>query len=171
MARPRKAKPKAQLSGKPVAAPSPLYEVEIIPAAAAVYAKLYQNMKDAEGRGAQVSAHHTTFRMVQEAIKTIIPSNPIDKAYGLSGPLSSFFRIKKGRLRICWAANSETRKVTILFISETLRKEGDVNDPYNLFTKLVMSGAFEKFLAPTLGLPKPPKSFAAAIGSERHQIQ
>jgi mRNA-degrading endonuclease RelE of RelBE toxin-antitoxin system len=171
VARPRKPKPKAQLSGKPVAAPSALYEVEIIPAAAAVYAKLYKNMKDAEARGEQASAHHTTFRMVQEAIKTIIPRNPIDKTYGLSGPLSSFFRIKKGRMRICWAANSQTKRVTILFISETMRKEGDANDPYNIFTKLVMSGAFEKFLAPTLGIPTPPKSFAVAVGSGIHQIQ
>lgn len=171
MAKPRKPKAKAQSSEKPVVAPSLPYEVEIIPSAAAVYSKLYQNMKDAEARGEQSSAHHTAFRMVQEAIKTIIPRNPIDKAYGLSGPLSSFFRIKKGRMRICWAANSETRKVTILFISETLRKQGDANDPYNIFTKLVMSGAFEKFLAPSLGLPKPPRDFAAAIGGNIAQIQ
>jgi mRNA-degrading endonuclease RelE of RelBE toxin-antitoxin system len=148
VARPRKGKPKSQPPPKSVSAPSAPYEVEIVPTAAAVYTKLHQNMKNAEAKGEQNSAHHTTFRMVQEAIKTIIPRNPIDKNYGLSGPLSGYFRIKKGRMRICWAANSVTRKVTILFISETLRKEGDANDPYNIFTRLVMSGAFEKFLAP-----------------------
>jgi len=45
----------------------------------------------------------------------------------------------------CWAANSATRKVTTLFISETLRKEGDPQDPYNIFTKRVLSGEFQKF--------------------------
>jgi mRNA-degrading endonuclease RelE of RelBE toxin-antitoxin system len=147
MAKPRKKQRKAQPSEqKPMAAPSALYEVEMVPSAEAVYKKLYQNMKDAEARGEESSSHHTTFRMVQEAIKTIIPRNPIDRSYGLSGPLSKYFRIKKGRMRICWAANSATRRVTILFISETMRKEGDASDPYNIFTKRVMSGEFQKFL-------------------------
>jgi len=170
MAKSRKTHRKAQPSKqKPVAAPSALYEVEMIPAAENVYKKLYQNMKDAEARGEESSSHHTTFRMVQEAIKTIIPRNPIDRSYGLSGPLSNYFRIKKGRMRICWAANSTTRKVTILFISETMRKEGDANDPYNIFTKLVMSGKFQQFLSPSWGIPQPPRSFTATAGA--HQIQ
>jgi hypothetical protein len=122
------------------------YEIEMVPSAEAVYRTLFQNMQDAEARGEKSSSHHTTFRMVQEVIKTIIPRNPIDRSYGLSGPLSKYFRIKKGRMRICWAANSAARKVTILFISETMRKEGDASDPYNIFTKRVVSGEFQKFL-------------------------
>jgi mRNA-degrading endonuclease RelE of RelBE toxin-antitoxin system len=122
------------------------YEIEMVPSAEALYRKLFQNMQDAEARGERSSSHYTKFRMVQEVIKTIIPRNPIDRSYGLSGPLSKYFRIKKGRMRICWAANSARRKITILFISETMRKEGDASDPYNIFTKRVMSGEFQKFL-------------------------
>jgi mRNA-degrading endonuclease RelE of RelBE toxin-antitoxin system len=139
----RKAKAPEQKPATTVLAP---YEIEMVPSAEAVYRKLFQNMQDAEARGEKSSSHHTTFRMVQEVIKTIIPRNPIDRSYGLSGPLSKYFRIKKGRMRICWAADSAARKVTILFISETMRKEGDANDPYNIFTKRVMSGEFQKFL-------------------------
>lgn len=130
---------------KPTTAVLAPYKIEMVPSAEAVYRKLFQNMQDAEARGENSSSHHTTFRMVQEVIKTIIPRNPIDRSYGLSGPLSKYFRIKKGRMRICWAANSAARKVTILFISETMRKEGDASDPYNIFTKRVMSGEFQKF--------------------------
>lgn len=140
----------------------------MIPSAEAVYAKLFKNMKDAEARGDTASSHHTKFRMVQDAIKNIIPRNPIDKSYGLSGPLSDYFRIKKGRMRICWAASSANRKVTILFISETMRKEGDANDPYEIFTKLALSGEFDKFIG-KMGLPIPPRAFAAAVGSIRIQ--
>jgi len=139
----RKAKAPEQKLATTVLAP---YEIEMVPSAEAVYRKLFQNMQDAEARGEKSSSHHTTFRMVQEVIKTIIPRNPIDRSYGLSGPLSKYFRIKKGRMRICWAADSAARKATILFISETMRKEGDANDPYNIFTKRVMSGEFQKFL-------------------------
>jgi mRNA-degrading endonuclease RelE of RelBE toxin-antitoxin system len=131
---------------KPAVSALAPYEIEMVPSAEAVYRKLFQNMQDAEARGEKSSSHHTTFRMVQEVIKTIIPRNPIDRSYGLSGPLSKYFRIKKGRMRICWAANSARRKITILFISETMRKEGDASDPYNIFTKRVMSGEFQKFL-------------------------
>lgn len=148
MAKPHKRPRKKQASEqKPVVIVAPAtYLVEMVPSAEAVYRKLYQNMQDAEARGEKSSSHHTTFRMVQEVIKTIIPRNPIDRSYGLSGPLSKYFRIKKGRMRICWAANSAARKVTILFISETMRKEGDASDPYNIFPKRVMSGEFQKFL-------------------------
>jgi len=166
MSKPRKGRRKSELKkNRPVAPSSAPYEVEMIPSAEAVYRTLFQNMKDAEARGEQASHHHTKFRMVQEAIKTFIPRNPIDKSFGLSGPLSNYFRIKKGRMRICWAASSEKRKVTILFISETLRKEGDQNDPYVIFTKMAMSGDFDKFLG-SMGLPTPPRSsFAAVAGS------
>lgn len=130
------------------------YDVGLTETAASVYESLHQKMIDAEARGEHSSSHHTTFHMVQEAVKVTIPRDPINKRYGLSGPLSRFFRLKKGRLRICWAANSKTRKVVILFISETLRKEGDVNDPYNIFTKLVMSGKYDGVLS-DLGLKSP----------------
>jgi mRNA-degrading endonuclease RelE of RelBE toxin-antitoxin system len=147
MAKPRKKRRKTQEpEQKPATVVLAPYEIEMVPSAEAVYRKLFQNMQDAEARGEKSSSHHTTFRMVQEVIKTIIPRNPIDRSYGLSGPLSKYFRIKKGRMRICWAANSAARKVTILFISETMRKEGDASDPYNIFTKRVMSGEFQKFL-------------------------
>ena len=84
--------------------------------------------------------------MVEQTIKNVIPRDPLNRSYGLAGPLSRFFRIKKGRFRICWAASSEKKKVVILFISETLRKQGDANDPYNIFTRMVMSGKFDELL-------------------------
>jgi hypothetical protein len=168
MSKPRKGRRKKESKKEePVASSTAPYEVEIIPAALAVYRKLFQNMRDAEARGERSSSHHTTFRMVQDAIKNQIPRNPIDRSFGLAGPLSSFFRVKKGRMRICWAASSATRRVTILFISETLRKDGDANDPYVIFTKLALSGGFDKFLG-SLGLP-PPRALAASAGG--YQLQ
>lgn len=137
------------------------YDVELSDSAAAVYSALYKKMEEAEARGDGSSNHHTVFRMVEDVIKNFIPRDPINKKYGLSGPLSSFFRIKKGRYRICWAASSEKRKVIVLFISETLRKEGDANDPYNIFTKLVMSGKFDDVLSRLAGAA-PPRDFPIA---------
>src|ERR1700722_9384803 len=123
---------KRQRTGKSTATNPPRalvapYEVFFSDAAAKVYASLHRKMADAEARGETSSAHHTKFRMVEEVIKKVIPFDPLNKRFGLSGPLSRFFRIKKGRHRICWAASSENRIVCILFISETLRKEGDVD--------------------------------------------
>jgi mRNA-degrading endonuclease RelE of RelBE toxin-antitoxin system len=137
------------------------YDVGFSNTAADIYGRLHKSMMDAEARGDTSSNHHTVFRMVEDTIKNVIPRDPINKKYGLSGPLSRFFRIKKGRHRICWAVSSEKRKVIILFISETLRKEGDVNDPYNIFTKLVMSGKFDDVLSQLAGAA-PPRNFPAA---------
>jgi mRNA-degrading endonuclease RelE of RelBE toxin-antitoxin system len=140
---PQKAIPEKTKAAGSSSAP---YDVEFSEQAFKVYQNLQQRMQDAEKRGESCSSHHTVFRMVEDAIKNFIPRHPIDKNYGLTGPLSKFFRIKKGRHRICWAASSEHRKVCILFISETMRKAGDANDPYKVFQKLVESGHFDHLL-------------------------
>lgn len=141
---------KSPKAAQPIALPAP-YEVLFAESAARIYEALHRNMVEAEARGETSSSHHTVFRMIQETVKVTIPRDPVNRRYGLSGPLSRFFRIKKGRYRICWAANSHARKVCILFISETLRKEGDASDPYNIFTKLVTSGKYDSILS-DLGL-------------------
>jgi len=92
--------------------------------------------------------------MVEEIVTKIIPHDPFARTRALSGKLSNFFRIKTGRVRVCYAGSSEHRKIIVLYISETPRKEGDVNDPYAIFTKMVMSGRFDKAIA-NLGI-KPP---------------
>jgi mRNA-degrading endonuclease RelE of RelBE toxin-antitoxin system len=92
--------------------------------------------------------------MVRDALKNFIPRNPIDRRYALAGDLSNIFRLQKGRMRITWIASSRQRKVCILFVSETLRKAGDTNDPYAIFARLVMSGQYNEFFQ-MLGV-KPP---------------
>ena len=125
--------------------PSPLpYTVEMTASAESVYADLYRKAKAAEASGHPGNAHSTTFNMVREAIKTIIPNDPLNKRYALRGKLSNIFRLRKGRLRICWIASSQMRRICILFIAQTLRKEGDANDPYVKFQNLLESGLFDE---------------------------
>jgi mRNA-degrading endonuclease RelE of RelBE toxin-antitoxin system len=115
--------------------------------AEAVYYDLYKKAKAAQKRGDYASSHCTVFNMLREAVRQMIPSDPLNKKYALSGHLSNIFRIKKGRYRICWIASSQLRRVCILYISESLRKEGDVNDPYKIFAQAVMSGQFNDIFA------------------------
>jgi toxin YhaV len=147
---PRRAEP-AVLEQAP--APPP-FQVFLTDAAKAVYAELYRKSRAAEERGDAANTACTTFRMVQEAIKVIIPQNPLDRRHALSGALANIFRLKKGRYRICWICSSRHRTIFILFISESLRKEGDVNDPYRVFTKLVMTGEFDSIFD-QLGVRRP----------------
>ena len=123
--------------------PAP-YSIEMTASAEAVYADLYRKAKAAEANGHPESAHCTTFNMVREAVKTIIPNDPLNKRYALRGKLSNIFRLRKGRLRICWIASSHSRRICILFIAQTLRKEGDSNDPYVIFQNLLESGRFDE---------------------------
>jgi mRNA-degrading endonuclease RelE of RelBE toxin-antitoxin system len=126
---------------------SPLpYTVEMTASAEAVYMDLYRKAKAAEAEGRHESAHCTTFNMVREAVKTIIPNDPLNKRYALRGKLSNIFRLRKGRLRICWIASSQARRICILFIAQTLRKEGDPHDPYILFQNLLESGRFDEVM-------------------------
>jgi mRNA-degrading endonuclease RelE of RelBE toxin-antitoxin system len=130
---------------KEPSAPLP-YTVEMTASAEEVYKDLYRKAKVAADLGHPESVHCTKFRMIQEAVKTIIPRDPINRDFALRGSLSNIFRLRKGRMRIMWIASSERRRVCILFISETLRKEGDANDPYERFKKLYLAGAFNEAL-------------------------
>lgn len=146
MAKPRGRK-KRQSEKPPVTPPaqaSAPYAVDMTESARQVYVNMYRLAREAEQRGDYASSHGTTFSMVREAVKKIIPSDPLNKRYALADELSNIFRIHKGRLRICWIASSKHRRVLILFISETLRKAGDVNDPYRIFTRMVMTGQFDE---------------------------
>jgi mRNA-degrading endonuclease RelE of RelBE toxin-antitoxin system len=122
------------------------YTVEMTASAEAVYADLYRKAKAAENSGHLESSHCTTFNMVSEAIKKIIPTDPLNKRYALRGKLSNIFRLRKGRLRICWIVSSQMRRICILFIAQTLRKEGDANDPYVIFQNLLESGLFDEVM-------------------------
>jgi mRNA-degrading endonuclease RelE of RelBE toxin-antitoxin system len=135
------------------ASPSP-YKVDMTASAEKVYVDLYSKCKTAQDLGHPESAHCTTFHMVQEAIKKLIPHDPINKRHALRGHLSNIFRLRKGRLRITWIASSTMRRVCILFISETLRKEGDPNDPYEIFKSQFDSGLFDEALQ-KLGVSRP----------------
>lgn len=124
----------------------PPYTIEMTASAEAVYVDLYRKAKAAEANGHPESAHCTTFNMVKEAVKTIIPNDPLNKRYALRGKLSNIFRLRKGRLRICWIASSKVRRICILFIAQTLRKDGDANDPYVIFQNLLESGLFDEVM-------------------------
>lgn len=79
------------------------------------------------------------------------------KPYALRNDFSNIFRIQKGQLRTCWIASSKMRRVCILFISETLRKAGDANDPYRVFAKLMVSGELDEHFQ-QLGLRRSPQN-------------
>jgi mRNA-degrading endonuclease RelE of RelBE toxin-antitoxin system len=122
------------------------YIVDMTATAECVYVDLYRKCKAAENLGHPESAHCTAFHMVREAVKKIIPHDPMNKRYALRGHLSNIFRLRKGRLRIAWIASSKMRRICILFISETVRKEGDPNDPYEIFQGQLESGIFDDAL-------------------------
>lgn len=135
------------------------YEVDLTASAEAIYVAMARAAKAAEASGNYASAHCTTFNMVREAVKRIIPNDPINKRYALRGDLANIFRLRKGRMRICWIASSSMRRVCILFISESLRKEGDASDPYVIFTNLLESGVFDQIIAKygVRGIPRKDK--------------
>ena len=134
---------RAMQAAKPAAPALPFpkpFTIEMTEPAEAVYRDLHQRSSDAESRGEHQNQHCTTFRMVKHAIRTLIPANPTSKAYALHGPFANFFRIAKGRLRIVWAVSLTHRAILIIYISNTLRKEGDAQDPYEVLGRYAKAG-------------------------------
>lgn len=132
------------------------YTVELTPTAQKTYEEIHSEAQACIATGDTSNAKITTLRMVDDAIDNIIPHDPFHVRNSLSGPLSNIFRVKKGRLRIYYAASSKNKKIVILYISQTLRKAGDVNDPYSIFTRLVMTGRFDQVFT-RLGVRIPPR--------------
>lgn len=132
------------------------YKIEMSESAAGAYAAYFDRAETARARGEVASYHITALNMIDEVIEKVIPRDPFNRRYALTGKLSRIFRMQKGRMRIAWIGSSERRKIYVLFISETARKSGDVNDPYRLLTNMLLSGEFEAIFE-ELGL-KPPSA-------------
>jgi hypothetical protein len=130
--------------------------------AQAAYAGYFDKAETAKARGDYASAHITALNMIDEVIEKIVPRDPFNKRYALTGRLSRIFRMQKGRLRVTWIGSSQQRVIYVLFISETLRKAGDVNDPYRLLTNMVLSGEFDQ-LFEELGLKRPSSIRAQSV--------
>ena len=141
------------------------YAVEMTETAEKTYRRLYEEAQECIEAGQTSNSKVTRFKMVEEAIDKLIPSDPFCPERSLSGPLSNIFRISKGRLRIFYIGSSKARRIIILFISERLRKQGDVNDPYSLFSRLVLSGKYND-LFEKLGVRPPDKRMSVS-----HSIQ
>lgn len=156
---------KKTLPPKPPTSSRLPYGVDLTATAEEVYKTLARRAKACEAASDYANAHCTTFNMVKDAITRIIPNDPLNKTYALRGDLSNIFRLRKGRLRICWIASSQMRRICILFISETLRKEGDANDPYAIFQSLLESGMFDEVIRKfgVRGIPRHPE--------RSHQLQ
>lgn len=130
------------------------YEVELTATAEATFSKLYLEAKECIESGDESNSKVKLYRMVEELLIKIIPQDPFSTSRSLSGRLSNFFRVKKGRIRVCYVGSSKQKKIYVLYISETLRKDGDKNDPYAIFTRMVMSGKFDDTIA-KLGVRPP----------------
>lgn len=85
------------------------------------------------------------FRL-RKATKQIIPEDPDKPEYRLKGELRKFRRYKQGlaRYRLIYFFSSQPPIIVYLYINDEkhLRKEGDKNDPYSEFTRLVKRGVF-----------------------------
>jgi mRNA-degrading endonuclease RelE of RelBE toxin-antitoxin system len=129
------------------------YTVELTQIAAKVYEKISREAQACLAAGDTTNAEAKQLRILDEVLNKIIPHAPFDPSRALSGSLSNIFRVKKGRLRVCYAGASKQRRIIVLFIADTPRKEGDRSDPYSVFEKLIQSGAFDEFFE-DLGQPR-----------------
>lgn len=128
--------------------------MELTPSAEAVYMRICTEAEPHITKGNTSHPKVKLLRIIDECIDRLIPHEPFSADRRLAGALSHIYRVKKGRFRICYSGMPGTETLTVLFISETLRKEGDQQDPYRIFTKMVMSGSFDGVFE-KLGLRRP----------------
>ncbi|MCH9628015.1 MAG: Ribonuclease toxin YhaV [Chlamydiales bacterium] len=81
---------------------------------------------------------------LRDAAFHTIPKDPNRKDYQLHGDLKKYRRYKQGlqRYRLFFTFSSKPPVILYLYINDknSLRKEGDKNDPYKIFAKLVNQG-------------------------------
>jgi mRNA-degrading endonuclease RelE of RelBE toxin-antitoxin system len=131
----------------------PDYSVVLTPTAERIYRKIHADAEACIDSGDTSNAKVKLLRAVDDAIDNVIPHDPLSVGNALSGSLSNIFRVKKGRMRVYYAASSKEHRIVILYISESLRKAGDAHDPYSVFARLVLQGRFDEVFA-SLGVRK-----------------
>ena len=131
-------------------------KVELSSTAEKTYRQLVERARNHIERGELEHSHVKALRLVDECLDTIIPHDPFSKDRALTGSLANIFRVKKGRVRICYVGSSRVYEIKVLYISETLRKDGDKRDAYKLFSRMVMSGECDHIFD-TLGIKRPPR--------------
>jgi toxin YhaV len=81
---------------------------------------------------------------LKNATMEVIPQDPDKNEYQLHGNLKKYRRYKKGlqRYRLFFTFSSKPPIILYLYVNDksSLRKEGDKNDPYEIFSKLVDQG-------------------------------
>lgn len=89
------------------------YTVELTEGAEQTYLKFVAEADGSIARGDRSNARVKRLRLVDGAINRIIPADPFNPRRALGHPLSNIFRVKKGRLRICYVGSSELRRIVI----------------------------------------------------------
>jgi hypothetical protein len=116
------------------------YEINLTASAKAAYLELRQRARAAEARNDLADPNISAFHFVDHAIRHVIPNTPENTRFALHEPLTAMFRIKKGRIRIMWVANTDLRSVVIVFISNTPCKDADDAQKYATLNRLAKAG-------------------------------
>lgn len=132
-------------------------KVELSATAEEVYRRIFEEASEKLKAGDSSHPKVKLLRMVDDCLDNIIPHDPFNPQRSLRGALANLFRVKKGRLRICYTGSSAVLKIIVLYIAETPRKEGDKNDPYEIFTQMVMSGKYDHVFD-KLGVRRPTRN-------------
>ena len=90
---------------------------------------------------------HETVKLakrVYDATLDIIPQDPNHPSYRLHNELRKYRRYKQGlaRYRLFFAFSTAPKIILYLYLNDkgSLRKEGDKNDPYQIFARFVSQG-------------------------------
>ena len=149
----------AQVKAEAPRASAAPYDVNFTASAEAVYVEMRKRAEAAEARGDGSNAHCTAFRMVDEAIRKIIPSDPTNPKYRLHAPLDGMYRISNGRMRIVWIVHDTRRALLVMYIfSEEMRKDGDVKDPYAILNAMAKAGYLKSIAEEWRKAMQPPNS-------------
>jgi toxin YhaV len=92
---------------------------------------------------------HPTVKLaaaVHRLVTQVVPQDPNRPEFQLKGDLAQYRRAKQHglppRYRLFWVFSSSERVIIFLYLNDetTLRKEGDQNDPYEIFARMVRRG-------------------------------
>jgi toxin YhaV len=98
--------------------------------------------------GYEAARSHSAFKLLEAVmlgIKEKITSDPFASYFALTGELRKYKRLKKmglpDRYRLFFKVDNQKKAIVILWLGYP-RKEGDKNDCYEVFKKMVARGEF-----------------------------
>ena len=146
-----------------------MYVVDITETAQRVYERVYAEAEACRINGDLTNSKVDLLRWLDDAIDTELLHDPFCQSRSLEG-VAALYQYSGSKLRIGYTGSKHSPLITILYICDTLRKEGRASDPHSELMRMIRTGQIDHVFD-KLGLREPQRRAFLQVYQELKQAE